>query len=81
MDSWSDSRHSRITEQCFSWLDQWGDSRLHIEDPFLLERNLNCVLGSWQEGTSCLRLQVFCAIVVVSKQAVWCCIQLILSCL
>ena len=40
----------RITEQCFSWLDPWGDSRLHIEDPFLLERNLNCVLGSWQEG-------------------------------
>lgn len=38
-----------ITEPCFSWLEQW-ENRLHIEDPFLLERNLNCVLGSWQEG-------------------------------
>lgn len=39
-----------IREQCFSWLETWGESRLHIEDPFILERNLNCVLGSWQEG-------------------------------
>ena len=51
--------HSRITEQCFSWLDQWGESRLHIEDPFLLERNLNCVLGSWQEGTERLGRAAF----------------------
>eukprot|EP00438_Fugacium_kawagutii_P034101 Skav232061 [mRNA] locus=scaffold1641:126681:146268:- [translate_table: standard] len=40
----------QIREQCFSWLETWGESRLHIEDPFILERNLNCVLGSWQEG-------------------------------
>ena len=38
-----------ITEPCFNWLEKW-ENRLHIEDPFLLERNLNCVLGSWQEG-------------------------------
>lgn len=40
----------RITHKCFSWLETWGETRLHIEDPFILERNLNCVLGSWQEG-------------------------------
>ncbi|CAK0845125.1 unnamed protein product [Prorocentrum cordatum] len=27
--------------------------RLHIEDPFLLERNLNCVLGRLQERRNC----------------------------
>ena len=43
-----------IREQCFSWLETWGESRLHIEDPFILERNLNCVLGSWQEGSTVL---------------------------
>lgn len=40
----------RITHECFSWLETWGETRLYIEDPFILERNLNCVLGSWQEG-------------------------------
>lgn len=42
----------RITHECFSWLETWGETRLHIEDPFILERNLNCVLGSWQEGAT-----------------------------
>ena len=40
-----------MEHQCFAWLETWNQTnRLHIEDPFILDRNLNCVLGTWQEG-------------------------------
>eukprot|EP00959_Pyramimonas_sp_CCMP1952_P470671 9497086-Pyramimonas_sp.AAC.1 len=48
------------TEARFGSLQGRHARRLHIEDPFLLQRNLNCVLGRLQEPTARVCVHIHC---------------------
>ena len=55
-----------IGNECFQNLHgRWVSYRLHVEDPFLLHRNLNCVLKEQQENMLYMKICEACSLLQV----------------